>query len=193
MQARERVSRAQEAPEQAVSVEIAGEELDAAAQADRARVPIGAGDGIEALAKNGVVGLHVGARIGAAEEPQERFVVGQMPQRGQFETAEGDMRAVEVDGDDFGGVGGQIGKRVAPARGDGDDAVLWADFERFEIDDRVFPYLRIDQAAKRDGEKTFQDAGAGQRLAAMDRRSQSLARGAPRGANQLLHASSESQ
>ncbi len=58
-----------------------------------------------------------------------------------------------------------------------------ADFERFEIDDRVFPDLRIDEAAKGDGEKTLQDAGAGQRLAAMDRGPQPLFRGAPRGAN----------
>ena len=93
------------------------------------------------------------------------------------------MRAVEVDGDDFGRIGGQIGQRVASARGDGDDAVLAAEFERFEIDDRVFPDLRIDEAAKRGGEKTFQDAGAGQRFAAVDRGSQALFRGAPRGAN----------
>ncbi len=93
------------------------------------------------------------------------------------------MRAVEVDGDDFGGVGGQIGKSVASARGDGDDAVPRADFQRFEIDDRIFPDLRIDQAAKRGGEKTLQHAGARQRLGAMDGGPQPLLGGAPRGAN----------
>ncbi len=51
MQARERVSGAQKAPEQAVTIEIAREQRDAPAPADSARVPIGAGDGIDAMAK----------------------------------------------------------------------------------------------------------------------------------------------
>ena len=108
----------------------------------------------------------------------------------ELESAERDMGAVEIDGDDLGRVGGQIGEGVAAARGDGRDAIARAEAQRLEIDDRIFPDLRIDEAAKRGGEQAFEHAGAAQRPAAVNRRAQAFAGGAPRGANGMLHTSS---
>jgi len=100
------------------------------------------------------------------------------------------MGAVEVDGDDLGRVCRQIRERVAAAGGDGGDAVARPEPQRLDVDDRVFPDLRIDEAAEGRREQAFEHAGAAQRPAAVDRRAQALASSAPHGSNGMLHASS---
>ena len=140
---------AEEVAEQAVAVEIAGEQADAPAAERRPLVPVGARVGIELGAQPLVIGGDVGARVGAAEEAEEGLVVGQVLQRADLEPAERDMRAVEIDRGDAGRIGDQIGQHVAAARGDRDDLMSRADVERLHVDDRVLPDLRIDQALER--------------------------------------------
>ena len=190
VQPRQRVAGGDEMAEQTEAVDVAGEEVDAAAVRKRAAVPIGAARRVEATAQLRIVGGDVGARIGVAEEAAERFVIRQMLEGAELEPAERDMGAVEIDGDDLGRVGGQIGEGVAAARGDGRDAIARAEAQRLEIDDRVFPDLRIDEAAEGGGEQALEHAGAAQRPAAMNRCAQAFAGGAPRGANGMLHTSS---
>ena len=105
MQARERVTGAEDVAEQAVMVEIVGEDADAAAAERRPLVPIGAARGIELWPQPAVVGGDVGARVGAAEEAEEGLVVGQVLSRADLEPPERDMGAVEVDGGDAGRIG----------------------------------------------------------------------------------------
>ena len=148
VQARERVTCPEEAPEQAVAVEVAREQGDAPAAERRSLVPVGARGRVEPAAQPLVIGRHVGARVGAAEEAEEGLVVGQVLERADLELAERDMRPVEVDRGDAGRIGGQIGQHVAAARGDGDDLMSGPDVERLHVDDRVLPDLGIDEASK---------------------------------------------
>ena len=78
MQARKRVAGAEDMPEQAVTIEIAGEKADAAAAERRPLVPVGARGRIELCAQPPVIGGDVGARVGAAEEAEEGLIVRQV-------------------------------------------------------------------------------------------------------------------
>ena len=62
------------------------------------------------------------------------------------------MRPVEIDRDNFGGIGREIRKNIAAARGDRDYAIGGLKVQRLHVDDRIFPDLRIDEVAKREGE-----------------------------------------
>lgn len=68
------------------------------------------------------------------------------------------MRGVEVDRDDLGRFGGQIGKDVAPAAGDCRNAVARLDRECLHIDDRVLPDLGIDQPLESQRERAVEQA-----------------------------------
>ncbi len=74
----ERVARAEEMAKQAVAIEVAGEDADAPPSERAPLVPVGAGRGIELRAQDAVVHADVGAGVGAAEEAEERVVVGQV-------------------------------------------------------------------------------------------------------------------
>ena len=123
MQPRQHVAGGETMAEQPVAINVAREEVDAAAQSVGPRVPVSAADRVDAVAQQIVVGGDIGARVRVAEEAAERLVVGQVLQRAELKPAERDMRAVEIDGDDFGRIGGQVRERVAAARGDGQHAV----------------------------------------------------------------------
>ena len=79
------------------------------------------------------------------------------------------MGAVEIDRGDAGRIGREVGEDVAAARGDGDHLMPRPDVERGHVDDRVLPDLRIDEALERQREQALEDAGARERLRAMDR------------------------
>lgn len=83
-------------------------------------------------------------------------VIGQMPCRRDFQPPQCDMRGVEIDRDDLGRVGNQIGQDVAAARRDGDDAAVGLDLQRLHVDDRIFPDLRIDQSLEGEGKGTVE-------------------------------------
>ncbi len=161
------MARAEEMAEQAVAVEVAGEDADAPAAERPALVPIGARRRVEPGAQALVVDADVGASVGAAEEAEECLVVGQVLQRADLQLAERDMSAVEVDRGDASGIGGQVGEHVAAARSDGDDLVPRTDLERLHVDDRVFPDLRIDELREREGEHALEHAGPRQGPCAM--------------------------
>ena len=160
---------AEDMAEQAMMIEIVGEDADAAPAERGAPVPIGARSGIELDAQPPVIDGDVGARVGAAEEAEEGLVVGQVLQRAELEPSERDMRPVEVDRGDPGRIGGEVGEDVAAARGDGDHLMPRPDVERGHVDDRVLPDLGIDEALERQREQALEHAGARERLRAMDR------------------------
>ena len=187
MQARERVAGAEDMPEQAVMIEIAGEEADATAAERRPLVPVSARGRIELCAQPTIVGGDVGARIGAAEEAEEAVVVRQILSRADLEPAERDMRPVEVDRGDARRIGGQVGKHIAAARGDRDHLMSGADVERLHVDDRILPDLRIDQPLEREREQALEHARARQRLRAMDSSLEPSAGGATRIVARLPH------
>ncbi len=68
------------------------------------------------------------------------------------------MRQAEIDGGDLGRIGRQVGQDVAAARGDGHDMAIAVERQRLEIDLRVFPDLRVDQAAEQPLEQAFEKA-----------------------------------
>ena len=115
-----------------------------------------------------VVGRDIFRAVGPREEAMKGLVIGQIPRRAQFEAIERDMRAVEVDRGDAGGIGGQIAHHIAAAGGDGDDMIVRTDRQRLHVDDRILPDLRIDQSLEREGEQAFEQAGAGKCRVSMD-------------------------
>ena len=149
------MARADETPEQAVAVEASLEGRDTTPAIEAPRLPIGPGRGIEMRPDDLVIGGHVLGPGGAAEEAEERGMVGQVPEGGEFQPPQGHMRAVEVDGADPCRVGREVGERVAAPRGDGDDVVLRPQPERRHVHHRVFPDLRIDQPAEGRREQAF--------------------------------------
>ena len=82
------------------------------------------------------------------EEAAEQVVIGQRVDRGDLQAAQRDVRPVEVDCGDRGGVCGEIAQRVAAAAGDAENAAVFVDLEPFHVDHRVFPNLGVDQPAK---------------------------------------------
>jgi hypothetical protein len=150
-------------------VEIIREGRDAPPAIQPARFPIGARDGIEMRLDAGIVGGHIVARSGGAEEAQKRLVIGQMAQRRELQSTERDMRAVEVDGADAGRVRREIRQDVAATRRDRDQMIVGAHVERRHVDDRILPDLRIDETAEREGEEAFQKTGARKHPAAVNR------------------------
>ena len=141
MQTGERMARSEEMAEQAMAIEIAGEDADAPPSERAALVPVGASHRVELAAQDPVVHGDVGVGVGAAEETKERIVVGQVLQRAELQFTERDMGAVQVDRRHPGGVGGQIGEHVASAGGDSDHFVARTDVEGFHVHDRIFPDL----------------------------------------------------
>ena len=159
---------ADEIAEQAIAVEVAREGLDAATPKGAAAVPIGGAGRVEMRQGRSGGSGDIAAAGGVAEERQEACMVGQVLQCGELEATERDMRPVEVDRADPGRPRREIGERVAAAGRDRDDVVPRLDRQRLHVDDRVFPDLRIDQAAEGEGEEALEQAGLGERAALMD-------------------------
>ena len=187
VQAGEQVSGADEAAEQAEAVEAAGKARDATAPEQVGPLPVGEGGVVEMAAQVPVVGVDIGARVGGAEEAQERRVVGQVSEGGELELVEGDVGGVEVDGDDALGIAGEVAHHVAAARGDGDDARLRGELQRFQVDARVLPDLRIDEAAEGEREGALMQAGQREGAAAMNRFAQQLGARAGRCIDEGVH------
>ena len=57
----------------------------------------------------------------------------------------------------------EVGQHVAAARRDGDDAVALAELPGLDVDVRVFPDLRIDEAGEEKREQALGEAGPGER------------------------------
>ena len=57
--------------------------------------------------------------------------------------------------------GGHVGEDVAAAGRDGDQVLAVLELQRLEIDDRIFPDLRIDEAREGEREQPLLDARAG--------------------------------
>ena len=121
------------------------------------------------------------ARVGLGEEAAEGGVVGQVRERGKLQLVERDVRRVEVDGGDRNRRGGEVAQHVAAARRDGDEPLALLEAQRLEIDDRVLPDLRIDEAAEGEREQPLLDALARGRLVAMHRLAQASIARAPEG------------
>ncbi len=78
-------------------------------------------------------------------------MIGQVFGRGELQLAQCDMRGVQIDRRNRRRVGHQVRQYIAPAAGNRHHAAVGADRQRFHIDIGVFPDLRIDQPAKREG------------------------------------------
>ena len=167
--AAEEMTGADEATEQAVAVEVAGERLDPPPPGQAPPFPIGATDRVEPRRDGAVIERDIGLGLCLAEEAPEGRLVLDLGQRRELEVAERDMGTVEVDGADPGRVGGEIGQDVAGARSDRDQMVARLQRQRLHVDDRILPDLRIDQAGEGEREHPLQQTGARERLAAMDR------------------------
>ena len=66
------------------------------------------------------------------------------------------MGEAEIERGNALGIGRQIGKDVAPARGDGNDMAIGPERQRREIDLRVFPDLGVNEPAKQPLEQALQ-------------------------------------
>ena len=99
----------------------------------------------------------------------ERLVRGKLVGSGELQSRQRYMRAVQIDRENGCGIGGQVGEDVAAARRDGDHSCAGLQRQRFQVDFRVFPDLRIDEAAEGEGEDAFADSVARCSLEAMNR------------------------
>ena len=132
------------------------------------------------------VGLDVLLPVGVGEEGAEGGVVRQMAERRELQLVERHVRRIEIDGGDRDRRCREVAQHVAAARRDGDQALALLEAQRLEIDDGVFPDLRIDEAAEGEREQPLLDALSRHRLVAMHRLAQALvalraAAGHPRG------------
>ena len=158
MQLRHRVQDADEASEQAVVVEIAGEHVDAPAMQRDVFLPIAPCHVVEPFGKESVVGRAVGLVVGLPEEAEERVVRGKVDERRKLEPRQGDMVGVEIDGDNLRRICGQVVENVAAAGGNGDQPVVRLEIEGSQIDIGVFPDLVVHKSLKHQGEQTLQNA-----------------------------------
>jgi len=120
-------------------------------------IPVTNRFGIELPAEVAFVGGDVGLVLGLAEETVERLVVGQVTGRRQLQAGQSDVAAVEVDSNDLARIGRKVGEDVAATRGDRDQPCAGLQRERTQVDDGIFPDLRIDQAAKGEGEDALEN------------------------------------
>ena len=79
------------------------------------------------------------------------------------------MGVVQIQRRDTGWIGCKIAQNSAAARSDGDDMIARLDRQRFHVDQRVFPNLRINQPFKGLGEQPFEQACGRQRRVAVHR------------------------
>ncbi len=149
---------ADEIAEQPALVDALGKAADAAPANQVASFPIAARRLIEHGRQMRAIGRDVGRAIRLGEKAVEGGMVGKALRRRQLELVERDMRGVEIDRRDAFGIGHQIGQHVAPAAGDGHHAAVGQDLQGVHVDIRVFPDLRIDQPAKRQGKGMIEQA-----------------------------------
>jgi hypothetical protein len=159
---------ANESAEQAVTIEAALEHVDAAHAAPRAAVPVFPGGVVKMRANVVFVCRNIAAQIGVAEHVVEGSVAGEVLCCGKLQFVQRDMGAIEVERGDTCRIGGQIAHDIAAARSDRDDVVVRLDCQRFHVDDRIFPYLRIYEIAKCQCECALQNSRLGQRLVAVN-------------------------
>jgi len=111
--------------------------------------------------------MHILARIGFGKEPVERAVVYQVPDRCKLKFVQRDVRRIEVDGRDSDRRHGQIAQNIAATRRNSDQLFTFLKGQCFEIHERIFPDLRIDEPRKGEREQPLQDALLGNRLVAV--------------------------
>ncbi len=126
----EQMRGADEPAQQTALVNAVREAADAASADQVAAFPIAARRLVDMRADVALIGVEIVTAGGVAEEAQEARVIRQVPGRGELQRAERDMRGVEIDRGDRGGVGGQVRQRVAAARRDGDDVAVRRDRQR---------------------------------------------------------------
>ena len=100
------------------------------------------------------------------------------------------MRAVEIDRGDPGRIGGKVGEHVAAAGRDRDEMIARAQCQRLHVDRRVFPDLRIDEAAERQREQPLEGTGSRQRAGPVDGAIETLDGGASYRLRRPGHAAS---
>ena len=92
------------------------------------------------------VGFDVVATIGFGEKAMERPVIRQMANGGLLEFVERDVGRIEVYRRDLDRRYRQIAQYVATTRGNRDKMIARLQIERLQVDDRIFPDLRIDES-----------------------------------------------
>ncbi len=123
-----------------------------------APLPVAPACFVEMRTDEGAIVGDIAVAVGVGEKAAKAGMIGQPLDRHAFQIVERDMRRVEVDRNDLRRIGRQIGKDIAPAAGDRRDSVAGFDRQRLHVDDRVFPYLGIDQAFESERKSAVQQA-----------------------------------
>src|SRR5579864_8880163 len=160
VQSGDRVEHADEAPKQAITIEIAREHVDASSAQGNMLLPMAPGDFVQTRAQKIVIGGAIGAVVGLTEEAEELLMRRQIPERRQFQPGQRDVVGIEIHRNDLRRIGGEIVQHVAAARCDGQDAMVRLKFQSREIDIGIFPDLVIDKALKHKRKKPLQGAAA---------------------------------
>lgn len=143
---------ADEAAEQALAVDAAGEVADPPPAGGIAAFPVAPAFRVEVGRDQAVVDFAVLVVVRLGDEAAEALVGRQVADRRRLQPAERDVGAIEVHRDDRSRVRHEVGQGVAPAAGNADDAAVALDRQAFHVHHRVFPYLGIDQPLEREGE-----------------------------------------
>jgi hypothetical protein len=151
--------RADEVAEQAVAVEVAREDRDAPTSEEAAAsLPVAPRVVVDLVAQEAAVGGDVGLLVGGAEEAEEGVPARQVLRGRELQARQRHVGMVEVDGDDRGRIGGQVGERVAAARRDGDHAGAGRQLERLQVDVGILPDLRVDEPLEGESEESLAHA-----------------------------------
>ena len=160
MQAASEVRQADRPTEHAVAVETVGEALDPPLALEVAALPVAPGRVVEmrldALIEDGDVLL----APGFAEETEEIGVIVEQRGRLELQPEQGQMRRIEIDCDDPLGLGQEVAHDVAAAGRDGRDPRPGCEVERGQVDLRILPDLRVDEAREDLAEQALEKAAA---------------------------------
>ncbi len=157
-----------EAAEQAVAIDVAGEDGDAPPRKRPPLFPIGACLRVEPVAQEAVVEAGVRLLVGVTEEAEEGFVAREMLDGRELQAQERHMRRVEIDRRDGRRGGREITHDVAAAGRDGHDPLAGTEFQGCDVDLGIFPDLGVDETGKGEREQALQHAPAARERIGVD-------------------------
>ena len=155
-------------PEEAMMVDVAGEERDAPPAEEVPAFPVRPARLIEVRLQESLIGGDIGPVVGLAEEAEEICVTRKMARSRKLQPGQCHVSAVEVDRHHFAGACRQIGKHVAAAGGDRHHPATRGQREGRHVNVGVFPDLRIDEVTEGEREDPLKRALPRRRFGAMN-------------------------
>ena len=169
MQAGDEVAGGDETTKKAASIDVAVEGLDAATPVPPAPLPVGARAGIEVRRQEEVERSAIAGHIRHCQHAHDVGARGQVAEGRELQAVQSNVVEVEIDDIDPARRTAEIGKHVAAAGPDRDEAMTGLQVHGGHVHVRVFPDLRIDQSREEQSENPFGEALPAERAVLQER------------------------